>query len=390
MAQSKTTSRRGLRIGRIAGIDLLLDTSVLLIFVLIVASLGFGTLEAWHPEWPWALRWGVALGAGVLFFVSIVLHELAHSLVALAYDIPVPRITLFLFGGLSEMESEPRRPGQEFLVAIAGPLLSLALGIACTAAGVATAPEAFADSVADDPEQAFASLGAGTTLLIWLGPINVVLGLFNLVPGFPLDGGRVLRALLWWTTGDRVKATTWAARAGQGVALLLVGFGLVEVFSGRLGGLWLILVGWFLNSAAQTSHSRMLLEDALEDVRVADLMRRRVESVPAVMPLNVFAREVARDSDQAIWPVLDDDGHAVGTVSLADVQDADRDGTVGALAVPLGTVLGPADEGPDAVRALASSGQRPVLVLDEGGEVVGMLRMRDITRWLVAADLRAA
>jgi len=381
---------RGFLLGRVGSIELRLDVSVILIFGLIVASLGWGTLDAWHPDWSGILRWSVALGAGALFLLSIVLHELAHSLVAQAYDIPVPRITLFLFGGISQMQSEPRKPGQEFLIAAAGPALSLVLGAVCVLAGSALAGAEFSQTFADDPEAALATLTVAETLLLWLGPVNLVLGLFNLVPGFPLDGGRVLRSALWWATGDRLKATSWAAGAGQVVAFLLMALGIAQIFAGSLGGLWIILVGWFLNTAARTSHSRMVLEESLRSLQVRDLMRTQVRTLPSSMTVREFARDVVRTSDQGVWPVYDA-GRAVGTVSTTLLErDVEPDQRLADVAAPLDATLSPSDDGPEALRELTARGNAPLVVLDEQGEVVGLLRQWDIARWLATSELEAA
>src|SRR5690606_13431688 len=210
-------------------------------------NLGVGLIPAWHPDWGAGLVWSVAVLAAVLFFASIALHELAHALVARRYGIPVRRITLFVFGGMAHMESEPPSPKSELLMAAVGPLVSLLVGVVATALGSVLASDAVSRD-GDDPVALARAIGPAATLLLWLGPINVLLGLFNLVPGFPLDGGRVLRAILWWGTGDLVKATRWASGAGRVVAWTLMGFGVLQLFSGLwVQGLWLLLIGWFLN-----------------------------------------------------------------------------------------------------------------------------------------------
>ena len=238
-----------------------MDASVLVIGLLIAWNLATGLLPAWHPAWPHALVWLVALIASLLFFASILAHELSHALVGRHYGLPVRRITLFIFGGMAELEREPDRPKVELLTAAAGPALSIVLGVAATLMG-AILGRAELGTIPDSGD--LHRLGPVTTLLLWLGPVNVMLGLFNLIPGFPLDGGRVLRAVLWWKTKRFESATRWATRAGQVVAAALVVSGILMVFGHRvpflgegLGqGIWLVLIGWFLNAAALRSYAQ--------------------------------------------------------------------------------------------------------------------------------------
>ena len=187
----------GLRIGRIFGIDIHVDWSLIIIFWLITLSLATAAFPLWHPAWSPAVVWTVAVIAALLFLVSILLHELSHALVARQKGIPISRITLFVFGGMAHMEGEPRDWRAELWVALAGPLTSLVIGIGCSFAAATLWRGAIsADGVA------LGALGPAATALAWLGSVNIMIALFNLVPGFPLDGGRVLRASLWGATGD--------------------------------------------------------------------------------------------------------------------------------------------------------------------------------------------
>jgi Zn-dependent protease len=205
--------RNGLRIGRLFGINIFVDWSWLLIFSLVTWNLATGFALV-HPTWGAGLNWVLAIIAAQLFFMSVLAHELAHSLVARAQNIPVRNITLFLFGGVSNIQQEPRSPRAEFVMAIVGPITSIVIGVVCllvaaiSAAGGILLPAAGAMAAI---RAAMASLDPLTTLLLWLGPINILLGIFNMVPGFPLDGGRVLRAILWGLTGNFRTATRWAS-----------------------------------------------------------------------------------------------------------------------------------------------------------------------------------
>jgi Zn-dependent protease/predicted transcriptional regulator len=386
MAISSQASR-GLRIARVHGIELRLDISVVLIFALIVASLGASLIPSWHPQWSGALVWGVALATGIAFFLSLLVHELAHSIVAQRHGIAVPRITLFLFGGVSEMSEEPRSPAAEFAIAIVGPLASLAIGVACVALGDWWAPQSFADALLRQQPQALAGLDPFATVLVWLGPVNIVLAIFNLVPGFPLDGGRVLRALLWWVGGDQVRATRWAANGGRFFAWLLMAFGVVNLLWGHtLNGIWFIFIGWFLANAARASYSQLLLQQTLGGLRVRDLMRTQLDTVAADMPLDAFVEQKLAHSGQPLWPVVAGQS-LVGWIALAEVaRVAERDRTrlsVRDVMRPRDavTAIAPGLSGRVALERLSNLPDEPTPVLDDG-RVVGMLHGADVLRWV--------
>ncbi|MFW6092553.1 MAG: site-2 protease family protein [Pseudomonadota bacterium] len=378
--------RSGLRLFSIFDIEIRLDWSVLIIFGLIVYSLGAGLFPQWHPDWSGATTWLTALSAGVIFFVSLLAHEMSHSLMAKRYGIRVPRITLFLFGGMAEIEAEARTPKEEFAIAVVGPLMSAALGVMFSFIASSMMGEALMTRLAEDPQGAVSELSPVVTASIWLGSVNILLAVFNLVPGFPLDGGRVFRALVWWYTGDPVLATRMASNAGRGVGWLLMGFGFWNIIAwGNLGGLWLILIGWFLTHIARASYSQMLTDRSLRSVRVEDVMRTRFETVPADITVEQFVEEYLLRSNQHLWPVRHGDAF-LGTVTLTDVSrvpPGERPAkTVRELLTPLearGTLS--ADEmASTALRQLGGIGDEPVVVV-RGSEVVGIIRAGDILRW---------
>src|SRR5262245_41591885 len=280
---------RGLYVGRIFGINIHIDASWILIFLLITWSLASGLFPSWHPEWGAGLRWGVAVASSLLFFVSILLHELSHSLVAKAQGLLVRRMTLVLFGGVSNIEREPATPKAEFLMAVVGPITSILLGVICMA--LVSFSAARSNTPITDAQTAISQFGPVTTLLAWLGPVNVLIGLFNLVPGFPLDGGRMLRAGLWSATKNLHKATAMATGVGRMVGWLFIIAGAAMIFgvnlpffgTGLVSGLWLIFIGWFLSSAARSSYQQSVVRDLLDDVPVFRLMRPRPD-VPTVTP----------------------------------------------------------------------------------------------------------
>jgi Zn-dependent protease/CBS domain-containing protein len=382
----------GLRLGSIGHIDIAVDASLLIIFVLITFSMATGVLPAWHPEWSTGLSWVTALGASVLFFASVLAHELSHALVGRAYGVGIRRITLFMFGGVTHMEGEPPSWRAELSIAIAGPLTSLMLGfVFLWVVDVFGGP---LNIDPDHPREALAALSPVASLLLWLGPVNIALGLFNLVPGFPLDGGRVLRALMWGLTGNLQLATRWASNAGQvfAWALMCAGFlmilGLHVPFLGRgfINGVWLAFIGWYLNNAALMSYQQLLIRDALDHVPVKNLMQSHFVRVDPNMRLDTLVNEYVMSSGQRAFPV-EADGRLVGIVSLRDVHKRGRATweavTVGEIMTPAAklTVVGPDQE---AIKALTILGRHDVCQLPvvSGNELVGLLRREDILKWL--------
>jgi Zn-dependent protease/predicted transcriptional regulator len=382
---------KGFRIGKAFGIDIRVDWSWLLIFVLTTWNLGsaFGGL---HPDWESAMTWGVAVVAALLFFASVLVHELAHSLVARARGIPVRSITLFMFGGVSNIQREPRSPGAEFWMAIVGPLTSLVLGGALAwVAGIGAGPP---QAVVSNPRQVIAALGPLATLLGWLGSINFTLGLFNLIPGFPLDGGRMLRSLLWAATDDLRRATRWASWIGQGIAWLMIMAGIGMTFGVRVpffgtgvgNGLWLAFIGWFLNSASVRSYQRVVVRDILEGVEVKRMMRSCPPTVPLGISISDLVHEHVMKTDDHAFPVMED-GRLVGLVTLEDVRALSReqwDSTfVREIMTPAEELVtvGPEADAAEALNKLMARDVRQLPVL-ERGSLTGCLRRRDIVKWL--------
>jgi Zn-dependent protease len=257
-------SMHALRVGKLAGIDILVERSWVFIFVLMTWNLS-SVFCAWHPDWRFFETIGIALTASLLFFACIVLHELAHSIVARRYGLRVRSITLLLFGGVSNLEEEPQSARVEALMALAGPVTSLLLGAAFLALALASTAVSLSDT--GTAWSGLAQLGPLVTLLAWLGPLNLGLGAFNLIPAFPLDGGRVLRSILWGLSGDLPRSTRRVAALGQIFGGLFIATGLAITFgvhvpfldSGVASGLWLAFIGWFLHSAA--SRSRLTPEE---------------------------------------------------------------------------------------------------------------------------------
>ncbi len=376
-----------MRLFSLFGIEIRLDFSVVFIFALIVYSLGNGIFPSWHPNWPAATIWSMAVLAGLLFFASLLAHEMSHSLVAGRFGIRVPRITLFLFGGMAEIETEAETPASEFAIAIAGPLMSLAIALACMTFVTVAVDEPLMELMVENPEAVMAGIGPLVTVCLWLGSVNLMLAIFNMVPGFPLDGGRVARAAIWQVTGDRMRATQLAANAGRAFGWLIMGLGFWELLLLQsMGGLWLVLIGWFLSHLAVQSYTQTFTQAKLEPISVAELMRTHFERIPAETTVAQFAQDYLLRSSQLLWPVMRD-GHCVGTASLEDVLklpvEARAETMVADIAVSLAD-SGALDAGlpaTDAMTALAARQDRPVPVV-QGGEVVGLLRGADVLKWL--------
>jgi Zn-dependent protease len=377
----------GIRLGRLFGVEVHLDWSLLLVFALITFNLGAGLFRFWHPGWGPALRWGTAVAAAALFFVSIFAHELSHALMGRLLGVRIDRITLFIFGGAAHMHGEPSRPAAELAIAGIGPIVSLLIGVGSTALGMALSRTFGLDW--SDPEQAelvVSAMGPVPTLLLWLGPINVLLAVFNLVPGFPLDGGRVVRALLWAITGDFVKATRWAARGGQVVAALLIGLGVIELAGGRPGhGIWLMLIGWFLLSAARISYQQAVVREVLTDVPVGRLMRTHLGKIAPQLTVDQFVSQHLMASEQRAWPV-EDQGRFVGLMVWDDVRGLPQPvwstTQISEVMTPR-SELSTLDAGAGAEQALELFAERDVdqIPIVHGEQLLGLVRRADLLKW---------
>jgi Zn-dependent protease/CBS domain-containing protein len=384
--------RPGLGLGSLFGVEIRADWSLLVIFALIAFNLGAGVFPSWHPDWSLALSWGVAFAAATLFFVSVLAHELSHALVGRAQGVAIRRITLFLFGGAAHLEGEPPSPKAEFWMAIVGPVTSLVIGVGATAAGMAMAGQgAWPSTAVEQPLEVFSVLAPVPTLLLWLGPINVVLAVFNVLPGFPLDGGRVLRSALWAVTGDFVKATAWAAAAGRALGWGLMALGVVQAFGGALlDGMWLVLIGWFLSNAARMSYQQVLAKQALENVSVADVMRTRIATVGPETTVQSLVHDVLLVSDQDCVPVVAPPDGLVGLVTLADARTVPMDDwSVTPVRQVMRTTAETGSLPPDAAAQSAldklarSNGDQLPIVKE--GRLLGLVSGRDLVRRLSLA-----
>lgn len=348
------------------GFDVYVDASWLLIALLIAWTLGGAVFPATLPGLTPATYWTMGVVAMLGLMVSIVLHETAHSLVARHYGLMIRRITLFVFGGVAEMGGEPDRPRTEFLMAVAGPVASAILAVLFMAG--------------------FLALRGPTpsaTVLRYLGMINGMLAVFNLVPAFPLDGGRMLRAALWGWRGDMVWATRIAAGSGRAFGIALIALGVVEVLQGDLiGGIWSVLIGMFLRGAAAAELDAMMTQRGLAGVTVAMAMNRQPITVQADLPVAAFVEEHVYRHHHRWFPV-EREGRVVGAVSTKEAAAVPRQEWP---ATPVGSIMRPVGEedtiGPDAAlteawRRMRRSGRSRLMVV-RGGRLEGILSSRDV------------
>lgn len=361
---------RTIRLGRIMGIMIELDYTWFIVFALVALTLSVWYFPGVFPNMPAWLSWVLGLSAAVLFFASVLIHELMHSVVAQRHGMQISSISLFVFGGVSRITGEPPTPGVELKMAAAGPFASLVLAVFFYALVVWSR-----------------ALGLGqafTALVAWLAIMNGALTVFNLVPGFPLDGGRLLRAIIWRATGNQLRATRIAAGIGQGFGYLLMGVGVLSVLlGGLLSGVWWLFIGWFLVQAAANSYQQTLLQRALAGVSVDRLMSREVTAVPATMNLAELVDDYFLTRSQTAYPVVDDGGNLAGMVTTADVRSIPRQDWV---ATPVSRVVQPLSEdntvtpetdGWDALLKMAT-GNRGRLLVTSNHHLVGMVSQSHI------------
>lgn len=297
-----------IKVGTIFGIELGLHYSWLVIALLITFSLA-GQFHSANRDWSEALVWSTAIITGVLFFACLFAHELSHALVAKARGLPIHKITLFLLGGVAQIEKEASDPKTEFWMAIVGPFTSGVLGLILLA---------LARAAGWDPRVQPAT--PGTALLVWLGYINLALGAFNMIPGFPLDGGRVLHAILWWVMDDAERSTRAAAFVGQVIAVLFIGFGILRFFQGEgLGGLWIAFIGWFLLQAAGASYLQAKVGRILRGLRVDDVMSTDCATVDRSTSVDDFVHQHLLRTGRRCFFVLDND-RLVGLITPNEVR----------------------------------------------------------------------
>ena len=362
---------------RVLGFEIRANVTWLFLALLVTWSLAAGFFPMVYPDLAPSTYWVMALVGMFGLFFSLLFHELAHSVVARSHGLPVHRITLFLFGGVAEMEAEPEQPRIEFWMAIAGPLASVVLGAAFYLLALSMAAVGVPEHIAG--------------VARYLGFINLLLAIFNMVPGFPLDGGRVLRAALWHWTGDIRMATRWASRVGQGFGLLLVALGLAAFVSGNfVGGMWWFLIGLFVHAAATAGYQQLLTQQALQGRTVGRFMTTDPVTVPAEASVQEFVEDYLYHHNFDRFPVVKGE-RLVGSAGLPEARKVSRAewgrtriGEVCRACSEENTVAADADAN-EALNRM-QQGRTGRLMVTEGDRIVGMLVLKDLLRFL---DIRA-
>jgi len=360
-----------IRLGRIFGIEIGFNWSLIFIFALVAWTLATGILPADAPGYAPALYWVTAAAGGLLFYVCLLAHELSHALVARRKGVKVAGITLWLFGGMARLEGEPASAQSEALIAGVGPLTSFV--VAAVAFGVALATSG--NKLLSD-------------LFLWLTIVNVALGLFNLVPAFPLDGGRLLSSLLWWRSGSRRSGVHTAVRVGRVFAYLMIAGGAVELFLGApVNGIWMVFLGLFLLSAGASEEAGSTVRALLRSVPVSAAMTSPVVTLPDWVTVEQFLESVAPNHPFTTYPIHDQSGKLTGVVRLSDLVRVGRNerGTTHLVqaARPIAEVptTNPGEDLAALIQRIGSAIDQRVLVFDQGN-LVGIVSPADVARVL--------
>jgi Zn-dependent protease/CBS domain-containing protein len=364
-----------IKLGKILGVRIGLHYSWLIIAVLIALSL-VGHFQATNPAWGITVIWALSLVTAALFFASIIAHELSHAAVARARGLPVESITLFALGGVAQIKKESADPKSEFWMGIVGPLSSAAIGAVCLAIAVATGWTPW--TTPQTP------IRGG---LVWLGYINLALAGFNMIPGFPLDGGRVLRAIVWWKTGDADRSTRIAARVGQTVAAIFIAWGLLQFFGGAgLSGLWLAFIGWFLLEVARASYAQVEILTQLRPVPVGQLMSRDCPRIDANLTVQDFVDHHLLTSGSRCF-LIESGGRLEGLVTAHEVKQLDRSSwretRLANVMRPLDRIhtVAPNTSAAQAFERMTSEDVNQIPVVSDG-HVEGVVSRRDILHFL--------
>jgi Zn-dependent protease/predicted transcriptional regulator len=366
--------RQEIDLFKVAGVQIAIDYSWLIIFVLVLWSLSAGYFPELHPGYPGIEYWMVGLVATLLFFASIVIHELSHALVANHLGQPVERISLFIFGGMAHLGHEPTSARDELKIAAVGPLTSFVLGALFLAI-----PQVFGLN---------GSFPMWASVFDYLGFINVALGIFNLLPGFPLDGGRILRATFWSRSGDFRRATALASEWGRGIAYGLIFLGALEIFSGSLiGGIWLIFIALFLKGAASASYQSLVIEQVLGSERVSDLMVRDPLTIDAATTVADAIHDHFMRHGYGGYPVIEN-GRVAGLIALSQVRDCPAEERahkrVSGIMRPLDPAIVIAPDAPvsNALRQMAEGDSGRLLVMEQD-RLVGLLSRSRVAHFIM-------
>lgn len=371
----------GFRLGKIFGIEIYISYSWFFIFLLVTVMLTFAIFPQTYPGHSLNTNLILGIFTSVLFFGSLLFHELTHSFIANLNKIPIKKITLFIFGGMAQMSEEPQDPSSEFKMAVAGPLSSMFLAGLFFIFYILMRSGGF-------PSEFFAPFE-------WLWQINLLLAIFNLAPGFPLDGGRVFRSILWMAMKDQERATNIASKTGQGFAFILMGLGFFLFIGGNIGGIWLILIGWFLNQSASASYQQLILQHTLQDMKVSDIMSTDVKTVNPDIDIESLVNDYFLRYKFGRFPVAKD-GDLMGIVTLHDIKEVPRvkwpTTTTGEVVETLDDpMFVRADD--KAIKALIKMAEEDIghlLVVGEDNHLDGIITRADIIRLIrIRSELNA-
>lgn len=364
---------KSIKLFTLFGFTVKIDISWLVILVLVVWSLGAGVFPEKYPNLSTTVHWLMGIAAALGLFASIVFHELWHSLIARRFGLQMKGITLFIFGGVAEMGDQPPSPKAEFWMAIAGPASSAVLGGAFIGVAAISHRVGWGD--------------VATGIFGYLGWINLVLVAFNMLPGFPLDGGRVLRSILWKLKGDLRKATEWASRVGELFGVVLAGLGFISLLTGAaIGGVWFILIGLFVRSAARQAYQQVLVRQYLHGEPVRRFMNDHPITVDPSLPLDRLVQDYVYRYHFKMLPVVNGD-HVQGCVSTRDIATIDHSRwagtTAGQIAVPCdqSNSISPDADAMEALTRLAGSGGSRLMVVEDS-HLVGIISLKDLTQLL--------
>jgi Zn-dependent protease/predicted transcriptional regulator len=367
--------RSGIPIGKAFGISLRLHYSWFIIFILVTWALTASYFPSVYPSWSLASRIAAGIITSLLFFGSVLVHELMHSIVSQRQGIPVQSITLFVFGGVSQITEEPKQPKDEFRMAIAGPLSSLVIG------GIFFGIFFAVRNIDNFAAQFVAAIA------YWLGYINLALGVFNLIPGFPLDGGRVFRSLWWWRSRNLKSATRIASNIGRVIGFLFIFGGVWLVFAGYwFNGLWFALIGWFLESAAIGSYRQLLLQEMLKGHVASEVMSRDCVVVSPETNIERLVNENILTSGRRCFPVVDD-SQIMGMMTLHNVRAVPRErwgaATVKEAMTPFDRLkwVRPDEELSSVLRLLTENDINQVPVVQDG-QIVGMVTRENLLNFV--------
>jgi len=357
------------QIVKISGIPVRLHFSWFIIFGLITWALATQYFPQVAPQLPKATNWLRGALAALLLFISVTIHELSHSFIAKRHNIPIASITLFIFGGVAQIKKEPPSPKIELNMALAGPLSSYVLGLIFF----------MLYKLAGN----YQGLKAITS---YLSQINFILGTFNLIPGFPMDGGRVLRAVLWGKSGDYISATKKASKAGQGIALFFIFFGFISLFTGYSGSVWFLLIGWFLYTAAQSSYQQATTRDILAGIRIRDVMVRDMIAVSSDTSISELVDNYFLRYGYGGFPVLEGE-RVVGIISLKEIKGLPKNKWISTNAKEVmqtlndSLVVSENDDISMILERMVQEDKSRFLVIDDG-KLTGLITRSGILRYL--------